>query len=310
MATGPALVTPAPQPTQQYYASIHPGPQSPLPQPLVDAVRGIEQTLNMPVWMFLHNGEGTYGEIDDKLRSAFFDARVHMPVNGAIALLVESPGGYAKSAYQIANIFRRHCGAFTALVPRYAKSAATLLVLGAGTIILNKYAELGPLDAQLYDPEREEWASALNEVQSLERLHAFGMEAIDQTMFLLLGRTRKKTETILPHVLKFVAEIMRPMLEKVDVVHYTQRARVLKVAEEYAIRLLKPKYGQRDAEKMARRLVEKYPEHDFTIDAEELTEIGILNTQPTDQQVGFMDALIPYLDRMTIMGKLEVVTTP
>jgi hypothetical protein len=100
------------------------------------------------------------------------------------------------------------------------------------------------------------------------------------------------------------------MLEKVDVVHYTQRARVLKVAEEYAIRLLKSRYSQREAERMARRLVEKYPEHDFAIDADELTEIGIANSQPTDQQVEFMDALIPYLDRMTVMGELEVVPTP
>lgn len=35
------------------------------------------------------------------------------------------------------------------------------------------FGELGPLDVQIPDPEREEWISGLDEVQALERLHAF-----------------------------------------------------------------------------------------------------------------------------------------
>jgi len=47
-------------------------------------------------------------------------------------------------------------------VPRYAKSAATLLALGADRILLGKFAEIGPLDAQFDDPEREYRLSALD----------------------------------------------------------------------------------------------------------------------------------------------------
>jgi ClpP class serine protease len=53
-----------------------------------------------------------------------------------IALVIESPGGSAKSAFQLAMLLKRHCGGFVAVVPRYAKSAATLLALGADEIIL------------------------------------------------------------------------------------------------------------------------------------------------------------------------------
>ncbi len=49
-------------------------------------------------------------------------------------LVIDSGGGYAQAAFQIANLFRRHAGGFTAVVPRYAKSAATLLTLGADEI--------------------------------------------------------------------------------------------------------------------------------------------------------------------------------
>jgi hypothetical protein len=260
----------------------------------------------MPVWLLVQAGDGKYSEIEEDVRKAIFDARAQLPSTGSVGVLVESPGGSAKSAYQIATIFKRQCNGFTAIVPNEAKSAATLLVLGADTLILNKYAELGPLDAQVWDAERDEYSSALNEVQALERLHAFALEAFDRTMFLLLPRTRKKVDTLLPHVLEFISHMMRPMLESVDVVHYTQRARQLKVAEEYAARLLRPHYGTIDeAKEIARHLVEKYPEHDFVVDSEELPTIGIKNTkQPTAEQIEIMDIMLPYLGE-TMIGRVE-----
>jgi hypothetical protein len=309
-AQAPIPAVPQPNPVVRYCASIYPGPKTPLPQPFVDAVKGLEESLNMPVWMLLHGNDGQWEEIDGALRDSFFEARSEMPTTGQIALLIDSPGGQAKCAYQIATLFRRHCKGFTAVIPRRAKSAATLLVLGASGIILNKYAELGPLDAQVFDRDREEWASALDEVQALERLHAFGLEAIDQTMLFLFTRTRKKIETILPHTLNFVGQIMGPMLDKVDVIHYTQRARQLKVAEEYAIRLLKPKYNDTQARKMARHLVEKYPEHDFAIDVDELTEIGVQSTNPSTEQVELMDTIIDYIGEGDYIGRLVEAPAP
>lgn len=66
----------------------------------------------------------------------FFRAQDSLPKKEKIALVIESPGGSAKSAFQLAMLLKRHCGGFVAVVPRYAKSAATLLALGADEIIL------------------------------------------------------------------------------------------------------------------------------------------------------------------------------
>jgi hypothetical protein len=265
----------------------------------------------MPVWLLIQAGEEKYNDIGENLRKAFFDARGEMPQNGPVALLIDSPGGDARNAFQIATLFRRQCSGFTAVVPRYAKSAATLLVLGAKEIILNRFAELGPLDAQVWDSEREEFSSALDEVQTLERLHAFSLEALDRTMMFLIGRTGKKVERMLPQVAKYIADIMSPMLAHVDVVHFTQRARLLKVAEEYAIRLLRSRHSNEEAQTIARHLVEKYPEHDFVIDADELAAIGIKNTkQPTADQINLMDGMIPYLGKTSFIGRVEGVPNP
>jgi len=188
-----------------------------------------------------------------------------------VALVVDSLGGQAESAYQIARMFRRHCGPFGVVVPRIAKSAATLLALGTHEIYMGRDAELGPLDAQLFDADREEWSSALDEVQALERLNSVALELADQAMFLFIQRTGKKIDTVLPYVLDFTAEMMKPLFDKIDTVHYTQRSRVLKVAEDYATRLLKVWHP--DPESMARHLVNAYPEHGFVIDREEASEL-------------------------------------
>jgi membrane-bound ClpP family serine protease len=222
-----------------------------------------------------------------------------------IALVIDSSGGYASAAYKIATMLRRHCSGFTAVVPRYAKSAATLLALGADSILMGSDAELGPLDAQLADPEREEFVGALDETQALERLNAAALSLLDETMMLLLMRTDKKIETLLPHITHFTAEMMRPLLEKIDAVHYSQYARVLKVAEEYAVRLMEPQYGEKRAEQIARYLVNEYSEHGFVISRDEASELLDLKTANDDQQK-CVDELEEWLtlNRVQAIGQL------
>lgn len=303
----------------KYFASIAPGPQSPLPDSFVQTVHDLEASLGIPLWLYLQDqdGDAKFDDVNEDVRKAFWASRSEMEPNKPIALLIDSPGGYSKSAYQTAMLIRRRCGEFTAVIPRYAKSAATLLSLGASKLILNTDAELGPLDVQIFDAEREEWASALDEVQTVERLQASSLSLLDQTTMFLLSRTGKKVDTVIPQVLKFVSDMMRPMFENIDVVHFTQRARTLKVTEDYAIRLLRPAYSRDEAERIGRRLVSAYSDHGFIIDAEEASDFGgpevqakIKTIAPTSDQAALMDSLMPLLGQQTILGRLQEVQTP
>lgn len=156
-----------------YVASIFQPTRDPLDPTLVAAVVELEQLVEMPVWLLVQRRDGRWGSLDDDVVTGFMSSLNALPKNQRVALLLDSPGGQAKAAYQIAMLLRRHCSGFTVIIPRWAKSAATLLSLGADAIRMAPLAELGPLDVQLYDPEREEHMSALDEVQALERLHAF-----------------------------------------------------------------------------------------------------------------------------------------
>src|SRR6185436_18404312 len=106
-------------------------------------------------------------------------------------------------------------------------------------------------------------------VQSLERLNAFCMGSIDQMLLLLGTRFFRKVDTALPLVLDYATKFARPLLEKIDTVDYVKKSRELKVAEEYAMRLMMPNYQLTEAKTIARRLVELYPTHGFVIDREE-----------------------------------------
>jgi ATP-dependent protease ClpP protease subunit len=66
-------------------------------------------------------------------------------------LVIVSPGGDGTAAETMLELCRRYCpGRLRIVVPLYAKSAATLIALGADEIVMGETSELGPIDAQVF----------------------------------------------------------------------------------------------------------------------------------------------------------------
>ena len=302
-----------PSPQRRYYATGFPGKNKPLPPKFVAAVHAVEKALGTPAWLLIQNvptpplQHRPYYTIDDYVLKSFLAFKALLVKGKPIPLIIDSPGGQAKAAYQIASFLRSHCGGFLAVVPEYAKSAATLLTLGAEEIILAPQAEIGPLDVQVFDPEREGFGSALDEVQALERLNAFALQAVDSAMYFFVSRTGKSMGTLLPQTLNFVSGMLRPLFEKIDTVHYTQMSRMLKVGEEYAIRLLQPRYGEKESEEIARKLVNGYPEHGFYIDRKEASKIGLKTSNPTDELTTALEGLAAEMQNLVVVGQLKEI---
>lgn len=261
----------------------------------------------MPLWLLVQRGTSKPMTLDHRVAKLFQGARDEICTEGDVALLIDSPGGYADVAYRIARVFQRCEGSFTVIIPRYAKSAATLLALGADEVIMGRDAEIGPLDAQLWDGEREEHSSALDEVQALEQLHKVALEQLDQTMMMMVTNIRKRTDVLLPHATKFVNDMMRPLLDKVDTVHYAKQARILKIAEEYARRLManRPRH---EANRVADKLVNGYPEHAFVIDRDETERERFLPViEPSDEVTEALERVERYLwkNNTLAFGRVE-----
>lgn len=64
-------------------------------------------------------------------------------------VLLASPGGDGETAIRITRVLQSRCTELTVIVPDLAKSAATLICLGADRILMGPAGDLGPVDAQL-----------------------------------------------------------------------------------------------------------------------------------------------------------------
>jgi hypothetical protein len=240
-----------------------------------------------------------------------------------VALILDSYGGMSLIAYRIASLFRRNAKSFTVVIPRIAKSAATLLALGADEIILGDDAELGPLDVQVQDFDVEEdRVSALDMVQAIEQLEESAIDVAMRMLKSLKDKTKKRVNLLLEPSLQFAAQVTKPLFEKIDSVSYSRHSRMLKEAEDYAVRLLaRGKYTREEAEAIARDLVKQYSTHEFVIDLDECKRVGIIRDDDgrETRRVGLqakgpetpdiaatMETLYSGIGKLTALGKLVV----
>jgi len=98
-----------------------------------------------------------------------------LELSKGLVVLINSPGGSALAAERIINIFRNYSDKreYEVVVPDKAKSAATLICLGASKIIMSPTSELGAVDPQRVEQEENKpsrWFSVSNIIRSYERL--------------------------------------------------------------------------------------------------------------------------------------------
>lgn len=93
-----------------------------------------------------------------------------------INLILQSPGGDATIVEKMIEMCRAHLSGkkskFRIIIPNVAKSAATVMALGADSILMGYCSELGPIDpqVQIVVSGTVQWVSALSFVESRDRL--------------------------------------------------------------------------------------------------------------------------------------------
>ena len=186
----------------------------------------------------------TYASIDDTDLDEIFSAlqEQNPQRNKDVLLLLVSNGGSIESAYQISKICRSMAAEkFVVAIPRQAKSAATLIAIGADEIHMGPLAQLGPIDPQL------------GGLPALSVSRALGMIAS------IADRYPKSGEMFAGYLKSALA---------VEQIGYCER--ISDSACQYAERLLANKgcVGQ-GAEEIATELVYGYKDHGFVIDPDE-----------------------------------------
>lgn len=178
-----------------------------------------------------------------------------------ILLLVNSLGGQIEPAYLISKTCKRLSdGHFVVAVPRKAKSAATLICLGASAIHMGQMSELGPIDPQL------------------NGLPALGMQNALQVLADLSCKYPGAGDML-----------SRYLKEKLDLRILGYFDRIAESAVQYAERLLAGKTfaDDFDATALADHFVNHYKDHGFVIDADEAEKYlgkGIINVGTPEYQ--------------------------
>lgn len=209
-------------------------------------------------------------ELYDQLAGLAFDE---------IDLVIHSGGGDAHTAYQTVMLLRHHAARINACVPFWAKSAATLLCIGADKIILGEHAELGPLDVQIYEEKKAgqgEYNSALNPFKALEQLQSVSLEALALAMEWIVRDYGMSYDDSLRHAIAFVQATTGPLVGRLDPEKLGQYSRELSVATEYGRRLLGrcTDWSDQQIARVVDKLVYGYPSHEYVIDYPELQSLG------------------------------------
>lgn len=235
----------------------------------------------MPVLCIYHDKDDEVNDINrdcaDKVRSLL----TSIPETGPLCVLVDSPGGYTEHAYRIVLAMRGRASSLQALVPREAKSAATLICLGADRILMGQSGELGPLDPQFEDPAGSvDLRSALETFQGLLQLRGYSTGILDT--FITFFREEERLDA--PHCYEqsvpLFASVVSPLYQQVNPHELGRYGRYLAVNEEYAKRVME-RWGyadrdEEDIENIAHDLTWGYPEHGFVIDLKEAQDLGLL----------------------------------
>lgn len=209
--------------------------------------------------------------IRDELARTGMD-RAHRDTN-IIDVWLETSGGDADAAYKVVSLLRSYAATIRLIIPDRAKSAGTLIALGADEIYMAPAAELGPLDVQVFHEPLGMRVSALDISNALSNLATEALALIGtggQQMLAVTGLSRDKT---LASLTAFAAEFIKPVVSQLDPTLLHRARSQLRVAEDYGVRLLDMR-GAGDPQ-LSRHLVHAYPSHSFHISAGEAANLGL-----------------------------------
>jgi hypothetical protein len=274
------------------YNVHHHAPLKPTKQ-LIAAVARLEQLRGSRVVLLINSLTKLHSTIDfctySDLRSAL--ENVHVP---RLDVFIQSDGGSPNEAFKLARLFSAHSGEWSVMIAEHAKSAATLIALGASEIVMARDAELGPIDTQLADSgEPEGYISSLQEFKGLEAVASFCHTFLDASAGVIHNISMCSRNDAIKIASEYVPPLLRPLFEQVDPRTLGGFRRALEITESYGLRLLRAAgYEREAAREIVRRLVYHYPAHDYVIQHDEASEIGLPAKTANDDIEKAMEAVL------------------
>lgn len=200
----------------------------------------------------------SYTPLDDTILVPLYKQLKEIGHTKKIDLVLHSYGGAVDTPFKVVMLIREFCEEFAVIVPFAAKSAASMLILGADEVVMGPFSELGPIDPLVKHPVyKDVWIPVQAVWHCLDYLQRSIINSPD------------------PEVSSF---IVTPMLNKLDPWLIGDYEKTMKASRQYAEALLSRYMLKDDPERVqtvTQALIEGYYSHGYPIGRREAKELGL-----------------------------------
>jgi len=223
----------------------------------IDLIERLEQLRDSKVLVYF-----SYTPLDDTMIAPLYKQLKEMGHTNKIDLFLHSYGGAVDTPYKLVTLIREFCEEFAVIVPFVAKSAASMLVLGADEVVMGPISELGPIDPLVAHPVYKE---ILVPVQAV-------WHCLDYLQRFIINSSE-------PEVASFM---VTPLLNKLDPWLIGDYEKTIKASRQYAETLLLNNMLKGDPERVlnvTHALTEGYFSHGYPIGRREAKQLGLKVTE-------------------------------
>lgn len=224
--------------------------------------------------MFLYDEDS----ISEWTQNRLYDSLSKLDGSKNLLLIIHSPGGSIEPAYFVSKAAKKFSKKFVVAVPRKAKSAATLISLGADEIHMGIVSQLGPIDPQI------------------NGLPALGVSNAIENIAAICQRNPGASEMF-----------ARYLAIRVEPATFGYFERIAESAVQYAQRLLSNKSLPEQSDKIPvwYRLVYEYKDHGFVIDHDEaLKLLGKDVVKTGTKEIQLAENIYKFLDEANILTQI------
>jgi len=117
---------------------------------------------------------GIFGSLYFGAETLIKDAVQQRALNGSkrdgLAVVLETGGGFVEVVQRIVDILRQHYTVVDFIIPDFAMSAGTVLVMSGDAIHMNYFSILGPIDPQVPRTDGQGFLPALGYLEQYQRM--------------------------------------------------------------------------------------------------------------------------------------------
>lgn len=224
-------------------------------------IKQLEKLRNSKVLVYF-----SYASLDDTILIPLYKELKEIGHTKKIDLVLHSYGGVVDTPYKVVMLIREFCEEFAVIVPFVAKSAASMLVLGADEVVMGPISELGPIDPLVKHPV---YKDLLVPVQAIWHCINYLQRSIINSAY--------------PEVTSY---IVNPVLDKLDPWLIGDYEKTIKASQQYAETLLS-RYMLKNKPECVRNvtnaLTEGYYSHGYSIGRREAKDLGLIVTEASEE---------------------------